>query len=1143
MVFIADDLGAWLIAVLADAGRKKLTALVLGSEQERALRLAATVAVQRTAAELRPGDDEQAEELAMVVSAVFGEPVPRAPLAGVETVLEALQAGVAGQLAVLDDASLTGTGQSSAEVLGVPGGVVAAKLTAHLLWEIVVRGSRGGPLFPLASQLNDDVTHLQGQRLEGMLGDVLSRLARLDVARSVAAPTALAQLPPEVTGFTGRDAELAVLAGLLDPAGVAGPVLVSAVAGLAGVGKTTLAVAAGHAAVRRGWFGGGVLFIDLHGYDQAPVEPAQALDALLRALGVPAEHIPPGVEVRAGLYRSVLAKVTEPVLVVADNGSSEAQVRPLLPGAGPHKVLVTSRHTLAGLGARLVDVTILDEEASIALLEGVLRAARPNDDRIAADPDAARRLAETCGGLPLALQITAALLTADPALSAAELADDLAAESARLEKLAYDDGSGTAGPSVAVAFELSYRRLDETAARMFRLLPVNPGPDVSTAAAVVLADLPVSQVRGVLAGLVRAHLAEASPGAGGRWRMHDLLRLYAQQLSDVQADADGREQARDRLLGYYLSTARAADDHLRPLPGIAVPGEFTDRDGALAWLDAERASLVAAIAMAADTGRDQAATGLPSLLGEYFAWRRRFDDWLATTIISLDAARRLGDRTGEGSALNNLGIALQRARRFQEAITAGQDAAAIHRETGDRHREGMALGNLGLALQAVRRFEEAITTHQESLAIFRETGDRNGEGMALNNLGIALQETRRFEEAITAHLEAVAIFRETGDRHGEGGALGSLGSALQETRRFEEAITAHQDAAAIHRETGDRHGEGSALNNLGAALGRARRFREAITAHQEAVAIFRETRDRYGEGGALTNLGIALQAARRFDEAITAHQDAAAAYRDTSDRYREGGALTNLGIALQAARRFDEAITAHQDAAAIYRETGDRHGEGGALTNLGIAFQETRRFEEAITAHQDAAAAYRDTSDRHGEGSALNNLSVALQEVRRFGEAITALRDAAAIYRDTGDQHDQGSALNNLGAALQQTGRFEEAITALRDAAAIYRDTGDQHDQGSALNNLSVALQEVRRFGEAITALRAAAAIYRDTGDQHREGMALHNLGITLRRAGRYGEAITAHQEAVAIFRETGDQHNERVAVRGLETARAAQQA
>jgi hypothetical protein len=166
-----------------------------------------------------------------------------------------------------------------------------------------------------------------------------------------------------------------------------------------------------------------------------------------------------------------------------------------------------------------------------------------------------------CGGLPLALQITAALLKADPALSAAELAGELSGD--RLAALRYDDGSGQGAPSVAAAFELSYHRLDETSARVFRLLPVHPGPDVSTAAAAVLADLPTGQVRRVLAGLAAAHLAEAAAGAGGRWRMHDLLRLYAQGLSEEHADAEGREQARDRLLGWYLRMASAADAHLR----------------------------------------------------------------------------------------------------------------------------------------------------------------------------------------------------------------------------------------------------------------------------------------------------------------------------------------------------------------------------------------------------------------------------------------------------------------------------------------------------------------------------------------------------------------------------------------------------
>ncbi len=542
--------------------------------------------------------------------------------------------------------------------------------------------------------------------------------------QAAAAPLALAQLPALVAGFTGREPELAQITALLDPAGDAAVMVVSAMTGLAGVGKTALAVHTCHAARQAGWFPGGVLFIDLHGYDDAPVEPGQTLDALLRALGIAAEHIPPGTEERAGLYRSALAGISDPVLIMADNASSEAQVRLLLPGPGPHRVVVTSRHTLAGLGARLLDVAVLDDETGVALLDRALRAARPDDDRIGADRPGAVRLAGICGGLPLALQITAALLKADPSRTVREMTDEFADEMRRLETLRYDDGSGTSAPSVAAAFELSYRQLDEAAARVFRLFPVNPSPDVSTAAVAALADQPIIDTRNVIGQLVRAHLVEAAAGAAGRWRMHDLLRLYARQLSDVHADDDGREQARDRLLRYYQDTACAAGAHMRALPGTPVPTAFTGRDNALAWLDAERPNLIAAVTMAASTDRDQIAMQLPLNMGEYLYWRRRFDDWLVSLVVGRDAARRLGDRSNEARALTNLGVALAEVRRFEEAITAHQDAAAIFRETGDRSREGMALNNLGMALQGVRRFEEAITAHQDAAAIFRETGDR-----------------------------------------------------------------------------------------------------------------------------------------------------------------------------------------------------------------------------------------------------------------------------------------------------------------------------------------------------------------------------------------------------------------------------------
>ncbi len=828
------------------------------------------------------------------------------------------------------------------------------------------------------------------------------------------APVALAQLPPEAAGFTGRDDELEMLAQLLDPANIAGPVLVSAVAGLAGVGKTALAVAAGHAARRRGWYPGGVLFINLHGYDERLVEPGQALDALLRALGVRGEHIPPDVEARGALYRSVLAPIKEPVLVILDNASSEAQVEPLLPGIGPHKVLVTSRHTLAGLEARLVDVTVLGENAAVDVLNAALDLARPGDDRINSDRDAARKLARMCGGLPLALQIVAAMLKADPERSVDDLAQSLGVERVRLDRLRYDDGSGAGAPSVAAAFGLSYRRLDEVSARVFRMLPVNPGPDVSTAAAATLADLTVSQTREVLAGLARSHLIEAAPDTVARWRMHDLLHLYAQRLSDDHADADGREYARDRLLSFYLTTADAAGHWLQALPGGTVPGNFTDKYQALAWLDAQRPSLVAAVKMAADTGRNQVALELPIVLTEYFRWRRRLDDWLSTLTISLNAARILGDRAHEGTTLSTLGVALREMRRFEDAIAACRDATTLFREIGDRQREGIALTNLGAALQGVRRFVEAIAACRDARTLFREIGDRQREGIALTNLGAALREVRRFEEAIVAHQADLAICRETGDRHREGNALNNLGVALREVRRFEEAIAAHQDAAAIYRETGDRHRAGNALNNLGLALREVGRLDEAIAAHQEAAAIYAETGDRHRESSALTGLGVALADVRRLEEAIAAHREALVICGETGYKYGEGNAWDNLGLALREVGRLDEAIAAHQEAAAIYQETGDRHREGIALNNLGHVLLEAGQLENAVAAHRDATTIFWETADRHRQGITLNNLGVALREMQRFEEAGIVHQEAADIFRETDDRNREHIARENM---------------------------------------------------------------------------------------------------------------------------------
>lgn len=768
-------------------------------------------------------------------------------------------------------------------------------------------------------------------RLERIDDGIQNLLVQLDTAHTLAVVSGAMQLPASTAGFTGRADELTALVRLLDPAG---PAVVSAVAGMAGVGKTSLAVEAAHAARRRGWFKGGVLFIDLHGYGER-VESERALDALLRALEVPGSDIPTGAEERAGLYRSVLAQKTDPILVIADNASSEAQVRLLLPGTGPHKLLVTSRYTLAGLGARLVDVAVLDEESAVDLLDAALRVAHPNDDRISDDQQAAKRLARICGGLPLALQITAALMKADPTLSAAELADELALESEQLAQLAYDDGSGGEGHSVAAAFELSYHRLPDPAARVFRLLPVNPGADMSTQAVAVLADLPVGQGRRVLSHLTRAHLVEAAPGTAHRWRMHDLVLLYARRLSDSYADSDGREQARDRLLEYYLNTAEAADSHLGAAPRAGISRTFSSRDDALAWLDEERTCLVSAVQMAVGTGQDRVAMRLPRALAVYLVdWRQRFDEALSTAITSREIARRIGDLAEEAAALNRLGIVLRELRRFEEAFIACRESAAIYKDIGNRKGESAALNNLGTALCEARRFEEAIVAHQESVVICRDIGYRYGAGMALGNLANDLEEVGRFEEAITAHQESAEIFRDVGYRRGEGLALLNLGSTLNSIGQLKEAITACQEAAAICRDIADRRSEGMALHNLGVSLAGLQRYEEAISAYEQDIAICQETGDRHGEGITLDNLGIARQGLRQYEEAITAHQDAAAAYRETSDRLGEGEALGHLGVALRGAQRIEEAITALEDAITIFHETGDPEMERIALDEL-----------------------------------------------------------------------------------------------------------------------------------------------------------------------------------------------------------------
>ncbi|ELP69012.1 tetratricopeptide repeat protein [Streptomyces turgidiscabies] len=694
----------------------------------------------------------------------------------------------------------------------------------------------------MATEYEGDHIDLRGATVAGSL------MAKAMCREHSSVPSALDALPAPAVGFTGRSAELQEILAVFDPTMCASEdgsktAVIAAVSGLGGIGKTELAVQAGHAACAKGWFPGGVLFVDLHGYDEEPVKGDQALEALLWALGTEPKDVPAGLDVRAALYRSALAdraRQRGAVLILADNASSPGQVRPLLPGGfSGHRLLVTSRDRLPQLGARLVALDELTPEEAYTLLDRALRIAYPADSRVADRPEEAARLAALCGHLPLALQIAAALLVVDRDKPVAELIAELAASRDVLGHL--NDGER----SVRAAFDLSYRRLIPEHARLLRLLALAPGSDASgeVVAALLGTDVPPLHA---LEELVRAHLVECGrTGGRRRWRLHDLVRAFGVGVSAGDAGlVEEGEVARERVLNFYYEWAQGADGWLRWFPGMSVPGRFAGRGEGLEWLDGERAGLVAAVGWAERERFAGAAVRLAGCLAEYLGWRRYFDDGVSVGRLALEAARSSEDRQGEAAAWNNLGRVLREASgATEETIEAHTCARDLYQAVGNKHGEAIAWGYLGIALEGVNRVGEAIIAHTHARELYLAVEDRQGEAAAWNNLGNALERADQFEEAIEALTRARDLFQVVGDRHREAQAWHNLGVALQDAGRTSEAFEAHGTALQVYREFEDWYWTGHVRHNL--ALMHASADRPV-----EARACWLQAADAYTMAGA-----------------------------------------------------------------------------------------------------------------------------------------------------------------------------------------------------------------------------------------------------------------------------------------------------
>ncbi|HEX5120255.1 MAG TPA: tetratricopeptide repeat protein [Pseudonocardiaceae bacterium] len=774
-------------------------------------------------------------------------------------------------------------------------------------------------------RLADELGTGPGHALHELHQRILTDDPSLDVGPVSIRSVVPRQLPAAPRWFTGRRAEVDSLLGDSE-SGTGGVVVISAIDGMAGVGKTALAVHTAHRLAGR--FPDGQLFVDLHGYTEGcqPRTSGEALDRLLCALGVPPERIPHDVEDRAALYRQRLADTR--TLIVLDNATDEAQVRPLLPGGSGCLVLVTSRRRLKGLDSRTLSLDVLPSSDALALVEAVTGRELPE----------LAEITELCGRLPLALRIAAALLRHRPAWSAALLAGLLRDQHQRVSTLS--DGERDLG----AVFALSYRSLDDARQRFFRLLGLIPGPDTDAHAAAALAGTDQDTAARELEGLVDHNLL--IPHAPGRYRMHDLIRLHARALAHDDPD---RDAALERLLDHYQHTANRADSLVTRFPGPEVAGSLPDADAAWAWLRAERANLLAALRHA--IVRDHAerivalTAGLATLLHVDGPWTEA----ISLHIMATAAARHVGDRPGQARALTWLGDVRGATGDFSGAIRDLRDALHLSRDMADHRAQANALTRLGQIRGFTGDHSGAIRDLRQALELCQRLGERRGQSNALTMLGQIRGMSGDLPSAAHDLRAALDLARDLGDRRGQANALNRLGQIQRRTGDYRGALRDLHDALNLHRHLGDRTGEAVALACIGEVRGLLGDHPAAIRDLCAALDLFQRLGERHGQANTLTMLGQIRGRTGDHPGAIRDLRTGLDLFRRTGAHGNEVWALNHYATVLAATGNRPQALTIHHDALDQARRTHQPEHEATALEGIGECHLRTGDTETGRT--------------------------------------------------------------------------------------------------------------------------------------------------------------------------------------------------
>ncbi|MBY8864003.1 tetratricopeptide repeat protein [Nocardia sp. CA2R105] len=722
-------------------------------------------------------------------------------------------------------------------------------------------------------------------------------------------PIVTAALCRNVGTFIGRDRELERI---LQAAGPGRVLSIYTIDGMAGVGKTALALRAAHAL--KSEFPDGQYFVELHAHTpgQAPADPSEVLAGLLAELDVDPRYLPDSLTGRQNMWRDWLAN--KRVLLVLDDACDHRQIEPLLPASDGCVALVTSRRRLIALDDALpVPLDVL-AHAPATKLFATLAHRTPDTD---AERAAVTELVEGCGFLPLAIVLLARRLAHHPAWSITYLSSVFAAATDRLAELDVDHRA------VRAAFTLSYQDLTPQQQKIFRQLGLHPGPDTDARAAAVLAGLPVMVAQRELEALYTDHLLDET--GPGRYRLHDLLREYTRTLT---ADNDNAMQ---RLLDYYQHTASTADRYLarrtrptrdQPASDPDTPAQnFADEMAALAWMRLERANLLACLEHTA-VHQSARMVELTELLAGLL---ERDGPWPQARQLhqrAADAAERLGDRLGQANALNNLGAIYTNTGEYSAAAELYGQALAIYREVENHLGEANALVNLGLICWNIGDYDAAAELYGQALAIHRQVENHLGEASTLGNLGIVRWNIGDYGEATELQQQALAIFQQIGNRLGEANTLNNLGIVRRDTGDYREAAELQQKALTIFQQIGNRLGEANTLIDLGIACSRMGDCSEAVDLQQQGLAISRKIGHRLGETEALNEIGIVLLETGAPDGALRMFTEGLGVASDIHSQREQARALEGTARCLAALGDTHTAIAHLREAVEIYSRIG-----------------------------------------------------------------------------------------------------------------------------------------------------------------------------------------------------------------------------